>query len=84
MLDIQVLLGIVLWLGRELHRAGLPLHRFEHPFTMILAMVVAHVGFKLCKQKEEAVEKFKALALCYGISAALMAVGIWRVTSIKG
>jgi hypothetical protein len=84
MLDIQVLLGIGLWLGRELYRAGLPLHRFEHPFTMILAMIVAHAGFKLCKEKEEATEKFKTLLTCYGISIVLLALGIWRVTSIKG
>lgn len=44
----------------------------EHPLMMILAIVFITIGFSKHKKKEKASEKFKTIAIYYGIALVLV------------
>ncbi|MFN8635846.1 MAG: hypothetical protein U0893_18510 [Chloroflexota bacterium] len=76
-LDIQLLIGIVLWL---LMGSTVPMpFRAEHPVTMILAAAAAHLGQVMSRRA--ASPKSAALVTLIGvvISLVLVVVGIMRV-----
>ena len=77
-LDIQVLIGVVLWLGRGWY-AQPGFYRLEHPVIMLLALVVAHAGPTLARRsKALAAPKAAArvVALSTVVSLVLVVVGI--------
>lgn len=43
--DIQVLLGLILWIGGETPRA-------DHPYIMLLALAVGHIGLARARKSE--------------------------------
>ena len=43
-LDVQVLLGIVIWVMGNYWQSEIRQFKFEHPITMLLALIVAHVA----------------------------------------
>ena len=78
-LDVQLLIGFVLLLGgRGVTLVGSQL--FEHPTTMVLAAVVAHVGQVMARKAGG--EKRAALTVAIAIAASLVLVlvGVMRVT----
>jgi hypothetical protein len=78
-LDIQVLLGIVLLLGGD--SAALPGGlKFEHPTTMVLAAVVAHVGQVLARKSSDSKRAALTTAVAIAVSLVLVLLGIMRVT----
>ena len=44
----------------------------EHPLVMIIAVVLITIGFSKHKKKEKASEKFKTIAIYYGIALVLV------------
>ena len=78
-LDIQVLIGIILLLGgRGASLAGSQL--YEHPTTMILAAVVAHVGQVLARRASDPRRAALTVAIAVAVSLVLVVIGIQRVT----
>jgi hypothetical protein len=56
-----------------------PVMRFfavEHPFMMLLAVIVAQAGFSLSKRAGSDRAKFVRAAICYTISAVLILAAI--------
>ncbi len=92
-LDVQVLLGIVLYLflsplvsaafqdfGAAMRDSELRYWGVEHIALMIVALVLAHVGRSIAKRASEAVEKHKRTLIFYGLSVLviLLAIPWWR------
>ena len=46
LLDLQVLLGLIYLVWNGLSGTGFPLYRLEHAFTMIVAVVIAHMSIR--------------------------------------
>lgn len=88
MLDLQVLLGIILYVFLSPSTMGLlngtssmsaPLTRYfgaEHAAMMLLAVIVAHVGRAMSKKAADARGKFRRAAIWYTIALVLLLVGI--------
>jgi hypothetical protein len=54
-----------------LRKAGL-----EHPFIMILSLIIMHIGFAVSKRKEANETKSKWVLISYSISLILILIGI--------
>jgi hypothetical protein len=96
LLNLQFLLGIlVLFLG-PLHAVSAyshmgeamknPVLRFfaiEHPFMMLLAVIVAQAGFSLSKRAATDRAKFLRATICYTISAILIVAAVpWPFSKV--
>ncbi len=81
MLDVQWLLGIVLYIMGSWYASPAAVAGAEHPVTMTLAMVAAHVGWSRAKKSSDDGAKFRNALLGFVIAGVLIALGIWRVTS---
>jgi hypothetical protein len=79
-MDIQLLLGLILWIVRQQWTIALPTRTWEHPVTMILAIVVAHVGWSRVKKSNESANKFRTGVIYDAISGLLLAIGVMRIT----
>ena len=76
--DIQVLLGIILWIIQQRWTGANPLASFEHPFTMLLGVAIMHVGWSRAKKADES-SRFRQAALWVAVAAVLIALGIVRI-----
>ncbi len=81
-IDIQWLLGIVLWLmAPAAWFAGRGTVNFaEHAGTMTLALVAAHIGWVRAKRAGNDTSKFKAAAIGFLIAGLLIGMGVGRIT----
>ena len=80
--DLQVLLGVVLWL-HYLGRAGFDMANaasrqllLEHPLTMLVALVLVHVGRVRVKRQDEDAGRFKTVLVFYGLALVLILIMI--------
>jgi hypothetical protein len=74
-LDVQVLVGIILWIGKGWYAAP-GFFRAEHPATMLLAMIAAHVGLVMAKRHRLPMGAARAVAIGVALSLVLVLVGI--------
>jgi len=81
-IDIQWLLGIVLWLmAPAAWFAGRGTVTFpEHAGTMTLALIAAHIGWARAKRADDATSKFKSAAIGFLIAGLLVGMGVGRIT----
>ena len=92
-MDVQLLLGLLLYfVFSPITRGafndfgaamGIPDQRFfavEHVFTMVVALVFAHLGSMLPKRVDEAVAKHRRAAIWFTLSVLIILAGIpwWR------
>jgi len=81
--DIQLLLGLVLWpVAWNDH----PLSRtrgIEHPVLMLIAIVVMHVGQARVKKTADG-NKARTAAITFIVTGLLVALGVALVTSAMG
>jgi hypothetical protein len=88
-LNVQFLLGVILLFQGPLHavsaysnmgaamkNAVLRFFAVEHPFMMLLAVVIAQVGFSISKRATTARAKFVRATICYTISLILILAAI--------
>ena len=88
-LDIQLLLGLVLYLvvspnmqairehfGEAMHSRDLRFWAVEHVTMMIVAVVLAHLGRVLARKAATPEARRTRLLVCYGIATILMLAGI--------
>lgn len=83
--DIQLLLGLTLW-GIHAAQGSLGAHvarTIEHPITMLVAIVVMHVGF-VRTRKADAASRFRIGSLTFLITGIIIALGIAQVTGMAG
>lgn len=87
-LDIQLLLGLILYLvvspnmaeirahfGEAMRTPQLRFWAVEHLTTMLVAVVLAHVGRVLARKAATPVKKRTRLIVCFGLATLLMIVG---------
>lgn len=74
-LDIQIVLGLIVYVGKSWW-ASPGFFRAEHPATMILAAVVAHVGQVMAKRSGSPKGAALTIAIAILISFILVLVGI--------
>jgi hypothetical protein len=74
-IDVQALVGIILWIGKGWYAAP-GYYRAEHPATMLLALIVAHVGQVLSRRAKTDKGAARAVAIAIAISLVLVIVGI--------
>ena len=91
-LHIQVILGIILLVqnklsvfdtmsfGEVMKNAGLRADIVEHPTMMLLAAIVATVGYSSGKRAATDAQKHKKTAIFYSIALVLIFLGIQRIT----
>lgn len=74
-LDIQLLLGLVLWIGQSRWNDGV-FFRIIHPLVMISAIVIAHVASLQAKKATSDTAKFRALAVGLIVAMVLITAAI--------
>ncbi len=79
-IDIEVLLGLLVWIVTQAWTRGM-VAAFEHPITMLLAVVLAHVGRSRARKGADDAAKYRTSAIFYTVSFALILVGVFLVTS---
>lgn len=82
--DVQFLLGLVLWVARQQWTIPLPARTWEHPFIMIVALAVAHITWSRVKKSDESAAKYRTGVIGYAVAGLLVAVGIMRITGWLG
>jgi len=82
-LDIQVMLGMVLWVSGPWKSGGPATIRFEHPVTMLIALGVAHFGLRKVKSGEACGCKHKHAAAWYFVSMMIILLGVVRIILAK-
>jgi hypothetical protein len=81
MLDVQWLLGIVVYIMGQWYANPATVAGAEHPTTMTLALIAAHIGWSRAKKTSEDSAKFRNALLGFVVAGLLIALGIWRLTS---
>ncbi len=81
--DIQLLLGLILWgVGASLGIIGANAARtIEHPFTMLLAIIVLHAGWVWTKRSDETV-RLRNGTLTFVVTGLLVLGGLTRIWGI--
>ena len=87
-LGLQLLLGLLLYfigpysvlaindLGTAVQDAVLRFFALEHPVQMILAVIIAQVGYSVSKRASTDKAKFRWAAICYTLAAVLILISI--------
>jgi hypothetical protein len=74
-IDIQVLVGLILWVSKGWY--AIPgFYRAEHPATMVLALIAAHAGQVLAKRARSEKAAARTVAIAIVVSLVLVLVGI--------
>ena len=82
-IDIQLLLGLILWgVGASMGIVGANATRtVEHPFTMLLAIVLLHAGWVWTKRSDETV-RLRNGAVTFVVTGLLVLWGLLRIWGI--
>jgi hypothetical protein len=75
-LDIQLLTGLILWVGRGWYAAPGGYFRLEHPLTMLLAIVVAHAGQVMARRASAPAGAARVAVVATLVSLVLVILGI--------
>ena len=89
LLDIQLLLGLMLYLflspitslamsdfGEAMHTSALRVWALEHPTMMIVALVLAHIGRARSRRAADPAAKRRQIMLFFGLALIAILVGI--------
>ena len=79
-IDIQLLLGLILWgVGASMGIVGAnAIRTVEHPFTMLLAIVLLHAGWVWTKRSDETV-RMRNGAVTFLVAGLLVLGGLLRI-----
>ncbi len=80
--DIQVLLGLVLWIMQQRWMGNNALASWEHPVTMLLTVAVAHITWSRVKKQPTDAGKFRTAAVGFILAGLLLALGVARITHV--
>jgi hypothetical protein len=82
MFDIQLLLGLVLWIMGQYWSVDNPTAAWEHPVIMILAVAVAHIAWTRVKRAATDQAKFQNAGYGFLVAGLLLALGVARITRL--
>ncbi len=77
--DIQWLLGLLVWVMMSWWDNGDRARAWEHPITMTVAVIVAHILAARVKKAETDKGKFKAGFWAYLITLVVIALGLYVI-----
>jgi hypothetical protein len=75
-LDVQVLLGIVIWVLGNYWQSEIRQFKFEHPITMLLALIVAHVAAARARRAPTPTAAARGRAIGAAVSLLTVLIGI--------
>ena len=75
-LDVQVLLGIVIWVMCNYWQSEIRQFNFEHPTMMLLALIVAHVAAARARRAPSPIAAARGRAIGAAVSLVLVLLGI--------
>lgn len=75
-LDVQVLLGIAVWVLGNYWQSNIRQFKFEHPLIMLVALVVAHVAAARARRAHGPVAGARVRAIGTAASLVLILIGI--------
>lgn len=78
-IDIQWLLGLILWITQQRWNGAEPLASWEHPVTMTLAVVAAHITSSRVRKAGTDAAKNSTAAIGYLITLLIIAFAVWRI-----
>jgi hypothetical protein len=81
-LDIQLLLGVILWILQQRWNATSPLASWEHPVTMLIAVAISHITSRRIKNIPTDADKYQTATVGYIISALVISLGVARITGV--
>ncbi len=81
-IDIQFVLGIILWIVDQRWSGADPLASWEHPVTMLIASALAHATSTRVKKAPTDASKFQTATLGYLIAGVVLALGVARITRV--
>lgn len=81
-IDIQWLLGLIVWITQQRWLGNNPLASWEHPTTMTLALIAAHIGWSRAKRAVNDGAKFRTAFVSFLIAGLLVALGVARITGL--
>ncbi len=94
--DLQLVLGLILYYYKLIETGALKLpglmkdttRRFygvEHSLSMIIALILVHIGYSIAKKSIDDDRKFKRLFWCSFIALAIfMAMSPWEAKQVVG
>jgi hypothetical protein len=78
-LDVQVLVGAVIWVAERRWAGGGRLFQLEHPIIMLLALAIAHVAAARARRSSAPIEAARVRTIGAAVSLGLILVGIpWQ------
>jgi hypothetical protein len=75
LMDLNVLLGLIFLFWTGFTGAGFPRFRIEHAFTMIIALVIAHLPIRWKESADEI--RFRNTLIAFVISLVLIFLGVF-------
>ena len=75
-IDIQALLGIIVWLGERRWDGSNPFLSFIHPLVMLVALAVAHAGSARLRRESEPAARYRWLTLSVVVVLVLVTAAI--------
>ena len=78
-IDIQWLLGLVIWIWQTWWNNGDVLRAWEHPVMMTLAVVAAHLTSSRVRKADTDEGKNRTAAIGYLITLLIIALAVWRI-----
>jgi hypothetical protein len=82
--DIQLLLGLVLWVLQGRWSGEDMLRSWEHPIIMIVSILVAHIAWSRTKKAGSDAGKFRTAFIGFLIAALVMGLGVAQITGYIG
>jgi hypothetical protein len=81
-IDIQFLLGAILWIMQQRWNGADPMASWEHPVTMIIAVALAHMTSTRIKKAPTDAAKYQTGFIGYLIAGIIVALGVARITRV--
>ena len=75
-LDLQVLLGIIIWVFEQRCAGGGRQFQFEHPLIMLLALIVTHIAAARARRNPAPKSAAQIRSIGIGLGLILILVGI--------
>ena len=81
-IDIQFLLGAILWIMQQRWNGADPIASWEHPITMIIAAALAHATSTRVKKAPTDAAKYQTALIGYAIAGVVVMLGVLRITEV--
>ena len=81
-LDLEVVLGVLLWLLQERWGGADVLRSWRHPALMVLALVIAHYGWWRAARMPGDRSRFALLTMYFVIAGVVIVVGVLQIQGV--